>query len=1295
MSGSVANRGLRLQVKVVSQSSHNPKGRSLAPIAEFLHLAASHISLEDLTLLITDKYARLYPRNRPLNIQRLQDSEGNDLDLTYIVGDVFDDKLSNRDGSIVKVIHKDVLRDESVPPESGLRPASSKKRPIQSLATVNETRGGEEEEEEEVEEEIGVPVNLHRSKRQKLGSVQDKHVERGDDMVMGEEEEDEEEDEEDEETDEERILPTSSNIVEPSQGRELKKSSDIYVVESSTGRSGPRSPSLGPGPLSGLMNHGNLLPPNHLVVAGTQERGSSLIPETSQGLAELLSPKEETFSSPLFTATTYRTVSSNLRPVSISPDVEDLDLPVIAPQTLKGTATRRTATPKQTAGTLKRPARTSLAKKLSPKNSNSVYELEDSDDTEEEDEEEVAKPVPKGKASRPPKKLAGIPSRRAPVRKSAGSSSTPVLEVPSSQSETSTNQHVVNDFVVEVPPIEEVMMSHERRPSVSSIQNVAELIGSKYRPEEDPVHAPSSSNNKPTKSSPPAKTSIGTDRKDSKKLETPPVKETPVAARASPVTKTVVGTIRKGSKRPETPPVKEVPSLVKSSPLLVAKRKLDVAATTARSLTPQSTTSEASDKHDGKGAAPPILQSALRSPDKRNLEAKKSVSFASEALTRATKDLAAAVQPTKKTATVKPVQEVKKPRTTFKVPLPVIPPEQQGIGDRSTVEARKAYEAFVGKPSRNRSTSSTPPVGTLTNGTSNSRVVKGKAPATAAKTARGSSIDKEEGEVSLKATLAKAGQPTGNSQRAKLQEQPSPSPVEESSSEDEVMEDAPPLSKKSNSPKLPSPSLSSESSSSESEEDSDEADDGEEEAPKKAPTTNQSQTKPLKQPSPESSESSSEDESESEKEFADLKAVLALSDSEDEDYEEGNDSKRGMTREESPVKGPAKRQLRSTSPEKTAHMRFSYNTPPTKLVVEPVGKLAPMELGNFKDTSNEEGDEDSEDEDEEDVEDVEDVSNMEGVEVANQSPSKAKIPNAEALGSKDESEREEGEEEGEELEDEDSEETAPKVLIPSSSKDMVPESPIGMPKRSSQPFEESDESEEDTSATATTTTTSSKGESDSDNGEEEESDGSESEGVDSTDRAVGALFGSSTASTKSISKIPDRNARSTPPRFSKTPEPLQSGAAVSASGGLSKLPPSRMNRRTLGYISPSPGPPSSMPARLPSMMPPREGKKRQSLNTHYQGLSVLRQQGIPETRDGRKGVLVNASKEIQTPKARMSEGRQAFENILSSQKGGKDSDDEDSDSGSDDSGSSDEDEKESGKGQAQKKSGLRTLFGFI
>lgn len=59
---------------------------------------------------------------RPLRIDRLQDANGNDLDLCYTVGAVFSDKANDNVNSIVRVVQASATRESSLSPESGLRP---------------------------------------------------------------------------------------------------------------------------------------------------------------------------------------------------------------------------------------------------------------------------------------------------------------------------------------------------------------------------------------------------------------------------------------------------------------------------------------------------------------------------------------------------------------------------------------------------------------------------------------------------------------------------------------------------------------------------------------------------------------------------------------------------------------------------------------------------------------------------------------------------------------------------------------------------------------------------------------------------------------------------------------------------------------------------------------------------------------------------------------------------------------------------------------------------------------------
>ena len=59
---------------------------------------------------------------RELIIHKLQDADSNDLDLEYIVGDVFSDKATDKDSSIVRVIRLPPNRRSPIQSESALRP---------------------------------------------------------------------------------------------------------------------------------------------------------------------------------------------------------------------------------------------------------------------------------------------------------------------------------------------------------------------------------------------------------------------------------------------------------------------------------------------------------------------------------------------------------------------------------------------------------------------------------------------------------------------------------------------------------------------------------------------------------------------------------------------------------------------------------------------------------------------------------------------------------------------------------------------------------------------------------------------------------------------------------------------------------------------------------------------------------------------------------------------------------------------------------------------------------------------
>ena len=77
-----------------------------------------------------------YQLHSPLNIKKLQDVYGNDLDLEYTVRDVFDDKSADQQNSVVRVLQEPTTRDSSIPPQSALRPH------IHGLIGRKRTHGG-------------------------------------------------------------------------------------------------------------------------------------------------------------------------------------------------------------------------------------------------------------------------------------------------------------------------------------------------------------------------------------------------------------------------------------------------------------------------------------------------------------------------------------------------------------------------------------------------------------------------------------------------------------------------------------------------------------------------------------------------------------------------------------------------------------------------------------------------------------------------------------------------------------------------------------------------------------------------------------------------------------------------------------------------------------------------------------------------------------------------------------------------------------------------------------------------
>lgn len=84
----------------------------------------------------------------PLAIKKLQDFYNLDLDLDYITSDIFKDRDSgNPQSSVVKVIQTLPTREDSVPPESALRPTgvvvqARKRHRALSIAGIEDARGG-------------------------------------------------------------------------------------------------------------------------------------------------------------------------------------------------------------------------------------------------------------------------------------------------------------------------------------------------------------------------------------------------------------------------------------------------------------------------------------------------------------------------------------------------------------------------------------------------------------------------------------------------------------------------------------------------------------------------------------------------------------------------------------------------------------------------------------------------------------------------------------------------------------------------------------------------------------------------------------------------------------------------------------------------------------------------------------------------------------------------------------------------------------------------------------------------
>ncbi|KAI9814845.1 MAG: hypothetical protein M1832_005647 [Thelocarpon impressellum] len=147
---------LRIHV-VVLPLPGEPK--SLAKPPPFLLLSPAEATLEELSLAIVTQWRKNYPHKPPLTINKLQDSEESDIDLSYIVGDVF------RDRDTVKVVQVPTTRESSVAPDSALRPQflalGGRKRPF---ATSNGKAPGSFG----VHSSQGRPADERSSKRQRL-----------------------------------------------------------------------------------------------------------------------------------------------------------------------------------------------------------------------------------------------------------------------------------------------------------------------------------------------------------------------------------------------------------------------------------------------------------------------------------------------------------------------------------------------------------------------------------------------------------------------------------------------------------------------------------------------------------------------------------------------------------------------------------------------------------------------------------------------------------------------------------------------------------------------------------------------------------------------------------------------------------------------------------------------------------------------------------------------------------------------------------------------------------------------
>ncbi|KAI9788338.1 MAG: hypothetical protein M1835_002326 [Candelina submexicana] len=109
---------MRLSVHILPLADE--RGATLCP---FLEVCSDNLELQELFHQIRAHHDRLYVHRRPLQIKKLQDAYGNDLDLAYTVCDVFSDRNSgDQMGSVVRVVQQPVDRESSILPQSTLRP---------------------------------------------------------------------------------------------------------------------------------------------------------------------------------------------------------------------------------------------------------------------------------------------------------------------------------------------------------------------------------------------------------------------------------------------------------------------------------------------------------------------------------------------------------------------------------------------------------------------------------------------------------------------------------------------------------------------------------------------------------------------------------------------------------------------------------------------------------------------------------------------------------------------------------------------------------------------------------------------------------------------------------------------------------------------------------------------------------------------------------------------------------------------------------------------------------------------